>query len=245
MKFLSRFINTNADEDEDGWLSDVEGEDASIDKATSIGKAASVSRFMMKLLKRHQSVDEDDSGLTADLEMFSQGIAAGLGSDVDAVSLLATQVSGPSETVSGGPAVDQAVAPPLFSSPSPTPDYIVDDPEEESADATARDKKESAMPEKNATDAPDRESAPPPAGDTAETTAPEQAATAETTAPEPAATLVDENNPGSGDLSLSDIFAEEVPENDGLRVLTESLDEVDVAELAVELHSLVEDLRNR
>ena len=90
------------------------------------------------------------------------------------------------------------------------------------------------MTEKNATDAPDRESAPTPAGDTTETTALEQADTAD-----------DESDPGGVGLSIRDIFEEEVPENVGLRVLAASLDEVDAAELAVELRSLVEDLRNR
>ena len=90
------------------------------------------------------------------------------------------------------------------------------------------------MPEKDATVAPTRESAPAPAWDTTESPAPEQAATP------------DHEDQLSGiDFSFSDIFAEETPENDGLRVLTESLDEVDAAQLAADLRSLVDDLRNR
>lgn len=260
MRFLRRFIKPSADENEDGWQLDVEGEDASTGEEISIGKAASIRRSMMRLLKRHQSVDGDDSGVAGDLEEFSDSIAAGLGSDADAVSLLASQVSGPSETGLGGPEGDQAVVSPQSSSASPTPVFIVDDPDAELADATSMDKSESAMLEKGATDAPNREAAPPPAEDTTKSAMPEKGATdapngeaapppaedkTESTPPEQTATPDNENDPGGFDILGSDIFAEESTEDDGLRVLTESMDEVDAAELAVDLRSLVDELRNR
>lgn len=242
MRFLSRSRRPSADENEDGWLSDVEldvegedatGQEASIGKASSTGKAASMSRLMMKLLKRRQGVDGDDFGLAGDLEEFSDSIATGRGSEVNAVPLLANQISGPSETVSGGPAGAQAAAPPASSPASPTPVDIVENLGGE-AEGPTTDRTGSAMPGTAATDTPASESAPAAPQGTTESIASQQAPTRD-----------DRNEPVGADFSFSDIFEEELPENEGLRVLAGSLDDIDATQLAAELRSLVDDLRNR